>query len=289
MTQDSAGLEIRRSLDAAVACYVAGRFEEAARIFGDVLPRIVSPPLASAWSLYGDALVRTGRLNDAVDVFVKTVGLTPDDWTAWRSLGGVYVTLDRPEEARDALLRATQLHQEDAELWSNLGVIERKLGKPEAATTCYQRAISSDSSYAPAWRNLGNVRRDAHEWDEAIRCYRRLVELRPENARDWIDLGVAYAGGRMRAEARSAFEQALVLEPDQVDATHNLVMWHLLEGDPPRVRAWFRRLKSLSLASAREFAEFVASKMEGSPEEADGFLSAISPEDGLLRGGLPPS
>lgn len=55
MTQDAVVLELGRSVDAAMACYVAGRFEEFARIFGDVLPRIVSPRLPLAWELYGDA------------------------------------------------------------------------------------------------------------------------------------------------------------------------------------------------------------------------------------------
>jgi Flp pilus assembly protein TadD len=279
MSEDPAALEIRRSVDAAMACYVAGRFEEAARIFGDVLPRIVSPMLPGAWELYGDALVHLGRLEEAAKALSEAVHLAPNVWTAWRSLGGVHVGLDQPERARDALLRATQLHQDDAELWSNLGVVERKLGKSGAAITCYERAIATDPNYAPAWRNLGNVRRDADEWDDAIRCYERLVELRPGNARDWVDLGVAYAGARKRADARKAFEQALAVDTDHVDATYNLAMWHLTEGDPRRTRAWYRRLKSLSLASAREMAELVASKMGGPPEEADGFLSATTPGD----------
>ena len=280
MTQDPVVRGIHRSFDAAIACYNAGRFEEAARIFGDVLPRIVSPRLPGAWWLYGQALAQMGRLEEAAKALTEAVGLAPDDWTAWGSLGGAYAALDRPERARDALLRATQLHQDDAGLWSDLGVIERRLGRSQAAITCYQRAIATDPNYAPAWRNLGNAWRHADAWDDAIGCYERLVELRPDNARDWVDLVVAYAGAKRRGEARKAFEQALALDPDHVDATYNLAMWHLLEGDPRRTRAWYRRLKSLSLASAREIAESVARAMRVSAEEADEFMSARTPEDG---------
>jgi Flp pilus assembly protein TadD len=290
MTEDRGGLDVRRLLQAAMACYAADRFDEAARMFGDVLPRITSPKLPEAWNCYGQALVHTGRLEEAVEALVEAVKLAPEDWRVWETLGGVYFALDRPERARDALLRATQLNRDDAELWSKLGVVERKLGKPDMATACYQRAIATDPSCAPAWRNLGNVwREDTQKWDEAIRCYKRLVELRPENARDRLDLGVAYAGARMRAEARLSFEQALELERDHIDATYNLAMWHLQESDPPRVRAWYRRLKSLSLASAQEFAEFVASKSKGSPEEADHYLSAMDSRDASVRDGMPPS
>ena len=60
----------------AMACYVAGRFEEAARIFGDVLPRIVSPKLPGAWELYGEALARLGRLEDAAKIIEGDCGTT---------------------------------------------------------------------------------------------------------------------------------------------------------------------------------------------------------------------
>lgn len=276
ISADATGLEIRRSIDAAFACYLADRFEEAARIFGDVLPRIISPELPAAWAFYGEALGRIGRLEEAAAALAKTVALAPEDWRTWGNLGGVYFSLDRQEKARDCLLRATQLH-EDADSWSKLGVVERRLGKSEAAIQCYQRAIATDPSYPSAWRNLGNVWRDAHAWDDAIACYERLVELRPDNARDWIDLGAAYAGAKRAVEARKAFVQALAIDPAHVDATYNIALWHLLEGDAVRTRAWYRYLKSLSLASAREFAELVARAMGGQAEVADGYLSAVAP------------
>jgi hypothetical protein len=37
---------IHATMDAALACYKAERFEEAARILGDILPTIVSPVAA---------------------------------------------------------------------------------------------------------------------------------------------------------------------------------------------------------------------------------------------------
>jgi tetratricopeptide (TPR) repeat protein len=271
---DATGPGIRRAIDAALACHLADRFEEAARIFGDVLPRIVSPELPAAWVFYGEALRRIGRLEEAAAALTKAVTLAPEDWLTWGNLGGVYFFLDRQEKARDCLLRATQLH-EDADLWSKLGVVERRLGQSEAAIQCYQRAIATDPNYPAAWRNLGNVWRDALAWDDAIVCYERLVELRPDNARDWVDLGVAYAGAKKGSEARRAFVRALAIDPAQVNATYNLALWHLLEKDTVRTRAWYRYLKRLSLASAREFAELVT-RATGTPVEvADGYLSAV--------------
>lgn len=53
------------TLEAGFACYRAERFEEAARILGDILPTIVSPQVPEAWWLYGDALAHIGRLEEA--------------------------------------------------------------------------------------------------------------------------------------------------------------------------------------------------------------------------------
>ena len=273
MTEDPSALQMRRSLDAAMSCYAAARFGEAVRIFDDVLPRLVSPEMPELWYLYGDALARTGRLEEAAKALTKAVQLAPEFWAAWGSLGGVYGGMDQSERARDALVRATRA-LDDPKVWSNLGVIERKLGNPEAAIACFQRAIATDPSLASAWHNLGNAWRDLGAWDDAVACFERIVELRPDNARDWMDLGVAYEGAKRRTEARQAFEHALALDAEHVDATYNLAMWHLTEGDVRRTRAWYRRLKTLDAASAREFADFVARRAGVSAEEGDRLLSA---------------
>jgi Flp pilus assembly protein TadD len=274
MTPEAAASEVsalRRSLDAAIACYIAGRHEEAARIFSDVLPCLASPVMAEAWSFYAECLVHLGRLEEAEKALLEAVRLGPDEWKPWMSLGEVYVSLDRPGRARDALLRATQLNDGDAQLWSNFGVVERRLGRPQAALACYQRAIAADPNFPPAWRNLGNVRLDAGAVDEAIHCYERLVELRPSNAGDWSTLGCAYVRAKRPDDARKTFERAVELDPDDVDATYNLMMSYCDAGDG-RARTWYRRLKTLSVASAREFAETAARGMGISLEALDANL-----------------
>jgi len=116
--------------------------------------RASCPDTGLGLSLYGDALVRTGQLEEAVNVFLKTVELAPDDWTPGdRWVASTLPSIDQKEPVT-LFFGPRSCIKTTAELWSNLGVIERKLGKSESATRCYQRAISTDPSYAPAWRNL---------------------------------------------------------------------------------------------------------------------------------------
>jgi tetratricopeptide (TPR) repeat protein len=265
---------IRNTMDAALACFKACRFEEAVRIFGDLLSRLVEPQIAEAWWLYGQALAETGRLEAAADALTRAAKLDPDDGSIWRSLGGVYGMLDRPEPAREALRRAIELHQDDAGSWSNLGVIERKLGRPEVAIQCHRRAIAADPAFAPAWRNLGNALDEVGAVHDAVKCFERLVVLRPTNARDWSDLGIAYGRVKQHDQARQAFERALAIDSRDVDATYNLAIWHLMAGDPPRARAWYGWLKGLSPDAAREMAGLVARIGRLSVDQADALLSA---------------
>jgi len=268
------GRRIRRGLDAACECFAAERYQEAASILADVLPPIVSCGAhAGLWSMYGQSLVHLESFEAAAAAFRRAVELDPECGESWRYLGGVLRTLDRLSEARDALLRATQLLPDDPEAWSNFGVVLRALGDSERALTCYQHAIATDPGFVLAWRNLGNLHRDADRWADAINCYERVLELREGQARDWNDLGVAYSGMRRKDEARHAWEEALRCEPADVDATYNLAMWHLLNGsEPRRIRAWYRRLKQLSAASAREVMADVARAMGTSIEEAERYF-----------------
>jgi Flp pilus assembly protein TadD len=265
------GRRIRDGIDAACMCYGAGRYAEAASILDDILPSIVScGAMPDLWSMYGESLFHTGRRDEAARALQRAVQLDPARGRDWRSLGGILRSLDRLSEARDAMLHATQLLPDDAETWSNFGVVLRALDDPERAMTCYQRAIATDPGFVLSWRNLGNLHRDAERWDDAINCYERVLELRSGQARDWNDLGVAYAGAQRKADARGAWEETLRLDPTDVDATCNLTMWHLQNGsEPRRVRAWYRRLKQISAASAREVMEKVARVMGTSIEDAE--------------------
>ncbi|MFC1500186.1 tetratricopeptide repeat protein [Candidatus Zixiibacteriota bacterium] len=71
---------------------------------------------------------------------------------------------------------------------------------------------------------------------EAVRYARRAAEVEPDSAWGWFQVGQTTGmlsklpGGRetveMAAEAKSAFERAISIDPDYTSAIHGLARWH---------------------------------------------------------------
>jgi len=70
--------------------------------------------------------------------------------------------------------------------------------------------------------NLGLALSHAGDLVQAESEYRRALDLTPGSAESWNGLGAVLLKQRKLAEAKRAFETALVLKPNYRDALYNL-------------------------------------------------------------------
>lgn len=123
----------------------------------------------------------------------------------------------------------------------------------------------ADKDAALPWNRLGHWAQDEGDWEEAERCFRKAYELEgghygyclgvalnhqdrfeeslpilleqaqslQPDAMSWFQAGVAYAGLRQLAEAVSAYERAVDLDPNYAIAMFDLggAYWNLGEHD----------------------------------------------------------
>jgi tetratricopeptide (TPR) repeat protein len=175
---------IQQAFDFALQHYGAGRWEEAAAIYGNIL------------------------------------SLQPTNHVAHANLGETYRARGQFDEAIRCYEHALLLKPDFAEAHLQWGNTLREQHKPIAAMAAYRRAIQCQPNYAEAYSNLGNALRELGCDDEAIAAYRQALEIAPGAAVVWSNLAAALWEQRKIAETAAACQRALAINPDLPEALH---------------------------------------------------------------------
>lgn len=156
----------------------------------------------------------------------------------------------------------------------------RARGGPEAAVAAVQSADSLDltlPSSAPALRSLVVALADAGRADEALAAAESSVRAQPEVASFHAIRGLALARrGADAAEIRAAYQRALELDPENVEALAGLAHLAADGGDAEAALALYGRAAAagpLEPSIAREEVELLISS--GRADEAQGRLQEL--------------
>ncbi len=168
----------------------------------------------------GGALILEGKEEEAHAHFEAAALMNPKDPMSHSNLGTYYQTHNQMREAVKQYEAAAGMTSDPgllAQTYANLGAAYRGLGDDERAQASYQRALGYNSNQFNAWLGLGLVAQQQGNAAEAITDLSRSVELRP-TAQGYLALGHALAQTGRSVEARLAYEQALKIAPELVEA-----------------------------------------------------------------------
>jgi len=155
---------------------------------------------------YGSALLKSGRLDEAIAQYQKTLQMRPNGSVAHNNLGGAF---GREGRLAEAILQ-------------------------------FQESVRIDPDNANVRNNLGNALLHGGRVDEAIPVLQKALEIKPDLITARNDLGDALARKRKLDEAIVQFQQALLYKPDFAEARNNLGNALLQKGN------WTRRSASTS-------------------------------------------
>jgi YaiO family outer membrane protein len=131
----------------------------------------------------GRALARTGRLEDAVAAYTRILEAKPDDLEARKERGRVLGWLGRNHEALDDFDRVLAVTPRDAEARLGRGRILARLQRYPEAEAEYRRAFADDPrAAAEAWVEIGRVRFWQEDRAGARTAYDEALRLEPTNA-----------------------------------------------------------------------------------------------------------
>ncbi len=168
----------------------------------------------------GGALILGGNEEEAHAHFVAAARINPKDPLSHSNLGTYALTHHQMREAVAQYEAATTMTSDPgllAQTYANLGAAYRGLGEDENARTNYDQSLRLNPNQFNAWLGLGLLAEKQGKLEEAISDLSRSLELQP-SAQASVALGRTLAQSGRNAEALAAYEQALKISPDLVEA-----------------------------------------------------------------------
>ncbi len=254
--------------EAGVALLKEGRLDEAVACLREVLA--AAPDNVRALNHLGQALHRQGRRDDAAACFERVLSLRPDHVAACVSLGNVRTDQQRFTEALACYERALTLKPDISGIHYNCGLTLQALDRSAEAAARFQQAIAANPNYAPAHNSLGNALRNSGRLEDALCAYRRALALQPDFADVHCNLATVWERQGKLHEAVTSYEKALALQPDSAYAHGGLAVVLKDQGRLDEALRHFARALELDpwLAETRNSLLFSMNYVSGLQPEA---------------------
>jgi protein O-GlcNAc transferase len=235
---------LSEALAIAVAHHQAGRLEQAAAIYRQILG--VAPQHAEALHLLGVVAHQRAQSATAVELIGRAVELAPGVGSYWSHLGAALVGDGKPQQAVACCQRAVELAPHDAEAHNNLGTAFQAQAATAEAIDCFQRAIALEPACAPAYANLALALRCVGQCAAAIDCMRRAVQLNPADHVTHNELANVLLQQGRSDEAAACYRRLLELHPDLAEVHSNLATALRAQGKIDAAVASYRRAVELN-------------------------------------------
>lgn len=160
----------------------------------------INPHSSAAYHYWGNALLNLERYSEAINIYRRSLEINPNfDWSYY-NLGEALTRLGRWEDGIVVYQRALDLNP-------SLPAIYQKL-----ANAFYQRAMS-DRSFL-----LEYYRQEIAAKPLDIQNYHRAIELQSQDAELYLGLGNALFAQEQLDEAMVAYQMALQIQPEHLEA-----------------------------------------------------------------------
>ena len=160
--------------------------------------------------------VEQGRVEDAMQVYVKVLENDPEDCETLLILGHICVALHKFEDAEGFYNRLLVIEPWNTEARENIG----KLAKRHSTITI---RMSAEEEYQKIQEQMQNGD------SQAVNQLEKLLAAHPQFAPAHNDLGVIYYNRGDKEKALSHYEQAVRLDPQNTNFQKNLADFYFVE------------------------------------------------------------
>ena len=224
----------------AESLYHVGRIADA-RLICDHAHAFRDRSLRLVW-LGGFLAQEEGDFEDALRFYRHLVEARADDWEAWNNLGNAHRGLEDVAASVEALEKAYKLAPDARPVRLNLANGLFETGRTDEAEAMFDRLIADDPADPQPHLSRFKLYQAQGREDEAYAAIGRAAPAAPTDPAILSDFGQIAARRNDYAEAESAYERALAIDPDLGPALVGLAsvyerMNRESELDPLRARA----------------------------------------------------
>lgn len=184
-------------------------------------------------------------------LFDRAVAVTERNYLAHNNRGLALFESGRVEEAIADYRRSLAINPAYPDANNNLGHALAQQGRPAEAMPYYRAALQAKPDHLEVLNNLANALSDLANLEEAVPLYRQVLERDPRHVNALNGYGVALAMQGQLAEAVAQFDEVLRLEPDNVSAHSNRGNACAMLGRTDEAIAHYRRALALAGDDAR--------------------------------------
>lgn len=222
-------VSLREAIDMGMKHHLAGRLDEAAAIYEQIMQ--AHPQQPEAIHLLGVIALQKGQYGMAVELINRAIDLQPRDARFHCNIGQAYAGLGLIEDAINAHRRALNISPDLPEALNNLGNALQQIGRFDEAIEKYQRALRTRPDFLEVHNNLGNALKGAGRVAEAIEAYRKALSIKGDYADAWSNLATSLFESDQLNPAVEAIQNAVSLNPDSAEYQNNYASILRKKGD----------------------------------------------------------
>jgi protein O-mannosyl-transferase len=214
------GAVVLSILWAAMTWRQAGFWRDSMTIFGRALEVTKNNPKAEDG--YGLALMRSGRVQEAIPHFQRSVKIWRGYAVAWTNLGVAYFRMGDLVRAESCLWRANRLKPGDPEVIETLAECCLQRGHPQEIEADLKAVVALQPDRLESRFVLGNVLASQGKRREALAQFEEILERDPRNVPALSARGQVQLELNLRKDAEASFSEALKLDAGAVAALTGL-------------------------------------------------------------------
>jgi tetratricopeptide (TPR) repeat protein len=183
---------------------------------------LLDPDLPKAWFALGICELNDRRPVDARACFNRCLKLLPDYAPAWLGLAAACQMEENHDEALAIYERLLEKQPTSRELLSNALAAAMEVEAGPKASAFAARLLEVEPDSRAAALAMFSLAADKRDFETAATWCSKLAKAKLASFEDWFNLGICYQRLGHFDQAIEAFENALKIQPEELDAQEGL-------------------------------------------------------------------
>jgi len=210
--------------------YDGGQYDEAETLASGVVKD--DDTAHGAWFTLARLNARQSNFAQALDAVNSALKHDANNAHYLFAKSSVLNELGKEEEAFEALKASVEANPRLEQGWYVLCGWLLEMGQAQEALDNLEQAVQVTSASEGLIEMLGRAAVEAGQPEKAVKVFAVMVETHESNPGVWFNYGAANLAAENFAEAEKAFRKTIALDPNDVDAVHELANLVALADEP---------------------------------------------------------